>query len=441
MIDTGYLMTADNRTLLCTGDLHLGRRPTRIPAELDGPRFSPKAAWRSTVQEAIDRAVDAVLVTGDVVDRENRFFEAYGPFEAGLERLDDATIPVVVVSGNHDFDVLPGLIDGLDLERVHVLGEDGDWERTTIERNGDPLCYVDGWSYPDEHVLQSPLEGYDRSSPADAPLIGLVHADLDVPESEYAPVQTADLVDTPVDAWLLGHVHKPRVHRPADPFVVYPGSPQALHPGERGRHGPWTITVDSTGRVDAEQVPLASLRYDHLEVDVGDADDSTEVPSLVSDRVSDHVRRDVETGTLELLLARVVLTGRTPVHGELVEQRNAIEEQLSFEEGSLPVRVETLEVETGPEVDLDALARGDSPAAHLADLLLALQRGEADEEYRQLIADARDAMQRVYASSAYNELRREGREDPPDETDAVETLERQGKLLLDALLEQKEGSP
>lgn len=441
MIETGYLMTTDNSTLLCTGDLHLGRHPTRIPAELDGPRFSPKAAWRSTVQEAIDRAVDAVLVTGDVVDRENRFFEAYGPFEAGLERLDDATIPVVVVSGNHDFDLLPRLIDGLDLEHVHVLGEDGDWERTTVERNGDPRCYVDGWSYPEEHVFQSPLEDYDRSSPGDAPLIGLVHAELDARESEYAPVQTAELVDTPADAWLLGHVHKPQVHRPADPFVAYPGSPQALDPGERGPHGPWAITVDPRGRVEAEQVPLASLRYDRLEVDVSDADDPKAVPTIVSDRLSEHVRSDVETGPLELLLARVGLTGRTPVHGKLVEQRNAIEERLSFKAGSLPVRVETLEIQTRPEVDLDALARGDSPAAYLAELLLALDRGEVDEEYRQLVGDARDAMQRAYASSAYNELRREDRErtHQPDETDAVETLERQGKLLLDALLEQKEG--
>ncbi|MFC7197728.1 hypothetical protein ACFQL4_28860 [Halosimplex aquaticum] len=40
--------------------------------------MSPKAVWLSTVQEAIDRDVDVVVIAGDVVDQENRYFEAYG---------------------------------------------------------------------------------------------------------------------------------------------------------------------------------------------------------------------------------------------------------------------------------------------------------------------------------------------------------------------------
>ena len=67
----------DALELLYTGDLHLGRHPSRIPDDLDGPELSPKAVWLSTVQEAIDRDVDAVVIAGDVVDQENRYFEAY----------------------------------------------------------------------------------------------------------------------------------------------------------------------------------------------------------------------------------------------------------------------------------------------------------------------------------------------------------------------------
>jgi len=440
MIGIRYQKMNDDITLLCTGDLHLGRHPTRIPGAVDGTQFSPKAAWRSTVEEAIDRNVDGVLITGDVVDRENRFFEAYGPFEEGLGRLDEADIPVVVISGNHDFDVLPQLMDGLDFEQVQFIGEDGNWERTTIEKDGDPLLYVDGWSFPNEHVLQSPLEEYDRSSPSDAPLIGLAHADLDAPESEYAPVDSSELVDTPADAWLLGHIHKPQVHRSDDPFVIYPGSPQALDPGERGSHGPWLITTDASGSVNAAQIPLASLRYDTLEVDVGQADDWKDVPSIVSDRISEHVRGIVETGSLDLLLVRVTLTGRTAAHSRLIDKQGSIEQRLSFKKDSVPVRVEQIEIETRPEVDLEEISKGDSPAAYLADLLLALEQGEGDEEHRQLVNDAQDAMQRAHASSAYDELRRENKVERADETDAIETLERQAKLLLDELLEQKESA-
>lgn len=427
----------DDITLLCTGDLHLGRHPTRIPAEIDGKQFSPKAAWRSTVEEAIDRDVDVVLISGDVVDRENRYFEAYGPFEAGIDRLDAEGIPTVVIAGNHDFDVLPGLMDGLEHDRAHFIGEDGEWERTTVGKDGHPILHIDGWSFPTEHVLQSPLDTYDGSNPTDAPLVGLVHADLDTPESEYAPVPTAALVDTPVDAWILGHIHKPDVRRSADPSIIYPGSPQPLDPGERGSHGPWLVTVDSMGNVDATQIAVAGLRYDRLEMDVSHAADSKDVPSIVSDHVSEHVHNNVDTGPLDLLLARITLDGRTAAHGTLVDDREAIEDQLSFTVGSLAVRVETLEVETRPAVDLDEMATGDSPVAYLADLLLSIERGTVDDEHRELVAEAQDAMQRAHASSAYDELRREDTVARPDETDAIATLERQAMLLLDELLAQK----
>ena len=88
-------MHGENLNLLCTGDVHLGRHPTRIPSEIDGQQFSPKSVWQSTVNEAIRRRVDAVVITGDVVDRENRYFEAYGAFEAGISRLEAEEIPVV----------------------------------------------------------------------------------------------------------------------------------------------------------------------------------------------------------------------------------------------------------------------------------------------------------------------------------------------------------
>jgi DNA repair exonuclease SbcCD nuclease subunit len=427
-------------SVLFTGDFHVGKRPSRVPEEFDGAQFSPKTIWRNTVDEAIDRNVDAVLVSGDIVDRENRYFEAYGPFEEGISRLADAAIPVSVVSGNHDFDVLPELMEGLEFDAVQLLGSDGTWERTTITRNEEPLVHVDGWSFPDENVLQSPMADYDLPSTSDAPVIGLLHGDLDAPESDYAPVETGELVDTPVDAWLLGHIHSPTVHREADPLIVYPGSLQPLDPGEPGHHGPWVLTLDDAGTIDADQLSLANLRYDRLEVDLTGAEEVTEIPSKVSERVSEHVRSDLETGELELLLARIVLTGRTPVHGTLDERRSSIETDLGFKEGSLPVEVEAIEVETKPEYNIEELAKGDGPAAYIADLLLSLESEDIDEEYDALVGDALKQMEKAHASSAYRDLRRDDAVEPPTQSDAVDVLERQAAVLLDELMSQKEGA-
>lgn len=428
----------DDVTVLCTGDLHLGRHPTRIPKQRDGEGFSPKAVWRSMVQEATDRGVDAVLITGDIADRENRYFEAFGAFETGVKTLDKAGIPIIVVSGNHDFDVLPRMVEDLDVNRLELLGADGTWERTTIDRNGEPLVHVDGWSFPTEHVLNSPLDGYDESAADDAPVIGILHGDLDSPGSDYAPVEQTDLLSTSVDAWLLGHIHKPTVHNQRDPFLLYPGSPQALDPGERGTHGPWILSLDATGSVDAEQLPLTRVQYDRLAVDVSDAEDSKAVTPLVTDQLSAHVRENLDSSAQELLLARVRLTGQTSAHADLVDQRPSLENQLSLNQGSVDVHVEGLDVETRPAVDLEELAEGDSPVALIATLLLELENGEIGDEQRRLIEDSLDAMEEAHASNAYTHLQREGTIERPDEEEALATLERQAKLMLDTLLNQKE---
>lgn len=90
--------------ILCTGDMHLGRRPTRIPENSDSHSLRPTVVWHSLVSTAIERKVDAVVLTGDVVDESNKFFEAFSALQSGVEHLAKAGIPVLTVSGNHDFE-------------------------------------------------------------------------------------------------------------------------------------------------------------------------------------------------------------------------------------------------------------------------------------------------------------------------------------------------
>mgnify|MGYP002763171153 FL=1 len=53
--------------------------------------------------------VDAVALTGDVVDNENATYESLGPLQKGLSRLGEAGIDTIAVAGNHDYDALPRL--------------------------------------------------------------------------------------------------------------------------------------------------------------------------------------------------------------------------------------------------------------------------------------------------------------------------------------------
>jgi DNA repair exonuclease SbcCD nuclease subunit len=300
------------------------------------------------------------------------------------------------------------------------------------------MAHVDGWSFPHEHVRQSPLEEYEFGA-AEIPVLGLLHADLDAPESEYAPVTRSELEATPADAWLLGHIHAPAVRVEAEPTVFYPGSPQPLDPGEPGAHGPWMVRCGTSADIEIEQLPLATVRYDEVEIDVTDLEDPRDLPGAVTASVDEYVTENVETGALRLLSARIKLVGETPAHGALVRQREALEADLGFRAGGIQVRVDRLDIDTRPAVDLEELATEDTPVGYLAGLLLDLESGgEPQDLDRILLDETTDAIREARSAGAYAPLRRAGRL-PGMETEAdraKDVLRRQARLLLHELLEQ-----
>ena len=174
--------------ILAVGDMHLGRTPSRLPPELHAPDLGPAEAWRRSVAAAVDEGVKAVLLAGDVVDRDDDFFEAYRALESGVNTLAEADIDVIGVAGNHDVKVLPRLVRHI--ARFRLLGEGGRWEPCRIEADRESVTLW-GWSFPQARVLSSPLEGHSLD-PTPGINLGLLHCDRDAgPDSPYAPTQPA----------------------------------------------------------------------------------------------------------------------------------------------------------------------------------------------------------------------------------------------------------
>src|SRR5690606_28513558 len=123
----------------------------------------------------------------------------------GVERLTAAGIAVLGVAGNHDVKVLPRLADSV--PGFRLLGRGGQWERTLVRGRGGEADIL-GWSFPERVVHDNPLAA--GLPPREGRLtLGLLHCDRDQSGSRYAPVSSRDLDEAPVDAWLLGHIHKP----------------------------------------------------------------------------------------------------------------------------------------------------------------------------------------------------------------------------------------
>lgn len=426
--------------ILCLGDLHLGRHPARVPERLDGPALSPRHVWHQTVERAIQSGVDVVVITGDVIDLEHRYFGAYGAFLEGVQRLEREGVPLVCVGGNHDAETLPRMVQDVGSDNVRLLGQNGTWERYDLQKDGDVVLQIDGWSFPSEHVAGSPLEGYDLPQAGACPQVGVLHADLGGTDVRYAPVATRELIRTSHDAWLLGHIHAPGVRHERDPLVLYPGSPQPLDPGETGSHGPWLITVknEADGVIRARQIPLATVRYDRMEIDMGEARDLKDIPPLLNEGVEDFFDREGAEQALQLMLLRIVFQGRSSLHSRLLQKSEQLRDELELPSHGVQVVPEKIEVRTRPAVDLEELAQGDSPVAYLAGLIMDLE-GEGNNLPQELLTECRDAMQEAYGATTYKHLRGERVGTAPGRDGATEVLMKQARLLLDTLLEQKEG--
>lgn len=429
--------------ILCAGDLHIGRRSSRLPSHLDTRAHTASAAWARLVELALERRVDLLLLSGDLVDRANRFYEAIGPLEAGIRRLAREGIQTVAVAGNHDFDVLPRLADALDPAAFRLLGRGGRWERVTIRR-GEGALHVDGWSFPDARVLESPLRGYALPPADDAPVVGLLHADLDLPRSPYAPVAQAELRAVPVHFWLLGHVHAPALHTaPGAAPILYPGSVQALDPGEPGAHGAWMLELRPGARFESTPLPLSTVRYETLEVDVSGAGDADALDRLFTDAVRAQLAALLpEAGPLRTLSLRLRAVGRSALHRTLEQHLERLREDLELTAGDVVAVVERSEADTRPALDLAELAGGSDAPAVLARLLLALE-GEGSAPVDELAPVLRAATAQVEAAFSARHYRAALGPDLDLDQGAAASfarhaLARQGALLLEHMLAQKE---
>ncbi len=437
-------MSERDTTILFVGDMHLGRLPSRVPVGGQLPplaELGPGAAWRRVAEEAVRLAVDAVALAGDVVHGANDLFEGANELAAGLEVLTRAGIPVLAVAGNHDTRVLP------DLARrggITLLGPGGTWSTADIAPPDRTPVRVVGWSFPEPHWAISPLATPPPAPESGLVTLGLLHADLDLTDSLYAPVSSAALTARGYAGWLLGHIHRP--DEPVDggrPF--YLGSLSGLDPTETGRHGPVLARISGDGRVAMRRLALAPLVWAIGELDLSPAEDAArDLPNLVRGAMEDAVvALGDDLGEARAVGVRLVLRG-TAADPPGVRRAAA---SLSAAETWLNARgavcfLEGIIDEVRGGLDLAALAAQADPAGLLARRILTLEGAVAvpgvDDPVTWrpvLLREARRRLVDIDAMPAFGHLA------PADDDETVrrESLAA-ARSLLEHLLAAKGGS-
>ena len=427
--------------ILFVGDIHLGRRASRIPGsawEMGDFRqqdISPLGAWRRVVQAAIDHEVQAVALAGDVVHQDDDLFEARAHLEQGIRRLNQAQIEVVAVAGNHDTRVLPALADVI--EGLHLLGRDGTWSSFSIAEN----VRLAGWSFPQRHHTTNPLQQAPPAAESGLVTLGLLHCDLNAARSNYAPVSATELEQVGYQGWALGHIHTPDPvpgpDAPQRPF--YLGSISGATPNETGAHGPVLATISTDGDEQWQRLVLAPLRWEHLDVPVENLATDLAGKELTADlqrylmEFVNELELDAawETQEARALGLRLTLTGAHSQAAELLQaaQDIAPDDLVTLVDGRV-VFIEKIICEVTVPMDLTELARRTDLPGLLAQEILALSEG--DPSTAAILAQARLSVDQVATPARFE------RETWSDD-ELRSQLVRAGRQALNALLSQTKG--
>jgi DNA repair exonuclease SbcCD nuclease subunit len=417
--------------ILCTGDLHLGSSPSKLPDKLESRElFSPRAVFNASVTLAKTLKADVFILTGDLVDKSNAFYEAHNALSQGVKALIDSGIEVIAVSGNHDYGVLPDLAQGL--PGFHLLGTDGQWEEHIIYHNETAVLRVQGRSFISSHQSKNVLDNYAKPD-ADIPTVGVLHCDVDNLSGNYAPVALSELKLKSPTAWLLGHIHKPTLFQ-ENPAILYPGSPQGLDPSEKGPHGPWLIEIEGVHSANAKQYPLAALRYEHIKVSMQQAISFTDARNLLIKKLETWKNENAqELAEVKTIICRLTLNGETKILREVEKLAQELEAE------SAPLLdlfyLEKVLIECRPAIDLNEIAKHNDPPGLLARELLILQSQEQADNYRTIIEKTREHLVETEREIAFSEQKKTS-EMSDLEIGAI--LLQSGMSILAKLLEQKD---
>lgn len=341
-------------------DIHLDSPLRGLESYPDAPveqiRGAARRAFDNLVNLAIEEGAAFVLLAGDLFDGDWKDYNSGLYFIHRMGRLREAGIGVFMVSGNHD--AAGQITRALVLPDNVTLFSSRHPETRILEELG---VAIHGQSF----ATRSVNEDLSRNYPLPVPglcNIALLHTSLTGrPGHEpYAPCTLEGLKSKGYDYWALGHVHQREIVA-REPWVVFSGNIQSRHVRETGPKGCTLVTVDAGQVRDVEFREIDVLRFGVCRVDAS----GCERLDAVRDKVRESFEEERRMADGRPLAVRLVLAGRTSLHGRLHRNGEHLREELRALAADLgDVWLEKLEVATSAETEV--LPEADSPLGGLA---------------------------------------------------------------------------
>ncbi len=356
---------------LHTADIHLDSPLKGLEAHEDAPveeiRGAARRAFDTLIDMAIEEEVDFVLIVGDLYDGDWKDYNT-GLFFAGrMGQLDKVGIKVFIVSGNHD--AASQITKAMPLPDNVTHFSPKQPQSVPLEDLG---VIVHGQSYASRAVTENLARHYPQHE-ANYFNIGLLHTSLTGRDGheDYAPCTLDDLKSKGYDYWALGHVHKREIVS-EDPWMIFSGNIQGRHIKESGTKGATLVTVEDGLITAVEERELDVLRWATCPVDLSEC----ETVESVYDAVRQAFEQELAQADGKTLALRLILTGKSPVHAQLLERTAQwTEEFRGIAAGLGGVWLEKVKFRTTRKISIEEIVGEDTP---IAGLLQSIQKLELD---------------------------------------------------------------
>lgn len=373
---------------LHAADIHLDSPRSGLDLDPDAPatelRQAPRRSLENIVRLAEDEHVDFVLIAGDLYDGDWKCFRTGLFFIEQMARLNDSSIPVFVIAGNHD--AMNRMTKTLKLpDNVKVFSE----KHAESAPLDDIGVVIHGQSFAkaavlDDLSLQYPayIDGMFN--------IGLLHtcATKSGEHERYAPCTLEGLRLKRYNYWALGHIHKREILHD-DPHIVFSGNIQGRHIRETGPKGCFLVTVADSDDVSVDFRATDAFRWERCEVDANEAEDAYEV----IDRTSQKLAQLADASDGLPLAVRVEIHGPTPAHHQLAARPkhwDAEIEAAARQVTAVPIWIERITRKTTLPMHLDVAQACEGPIGELVCFIEDLRK---DENSLALLAKELDELQ------------------------------------------------
>lgn len=236
--------------------------------------------------------VDLMLLSGDLLDSDNTYYETGEELNQCLRGL---SIPVFIAPGNHDYYSPKSPYARLKLpSNVYVFSKN-EMEYVPLPQLG---LKVYGAAFTEKR--SGPLlQGFTAEREEGTMNILCIHGEVGVKDSNYNPISLEDIENSGMDYIALGHIHKASgLLKAGETWYSWPGCPEGRGFDETGEKTVNLIRL-SKDKCELETRSVAARRYESVKLDVTGIDPLLAIHTSLPDDTMQDIYRITLTGEAE----------------------------------------------------------------------------------------------------------------------------------------------